>query len=87
MAEAFDVHDGEGTTAATIGLDYLQREESRGRFLVAAVGMPGELLHGLGSGLVILTLDCGEVRAHVPEPAPGCAMSDWEAVAVVFMKA
>lgn len=29
MAEAFDIHDGEGTTAATIGLKHLQGEETR----------------------------------------------------------
>lgn len=87
MAEAFDVHDGEGTTAATIGLKHLQGKKTWWRLFVAAVGMPRELLHRLGSGLVILTLKSDWVRAHVPKPALGCTMSDGKTVTMVFMKA
>lgn len=81
-----DVHDGQGAPAVAVVLEDLEREVSWRGVLVAAVGVPGELVHGLGTGLVVACLEGRLVRPDVPEPATLGAVGYGQLVSMMVME-
>lgn len=68
-------------------LEDLEREVPWRGVLVAAVGVPGEFVHGLGTGLVVACLEGRLVRPDVPEPATLGAVRYGQLVSVMVMEA
>ncbi|CAH0055510.1 unnamed protein product, partial [Clonostachys solani] len=85
-AQPVDVHDGQGAPAVAVVLEDLEREVSWRGVLVAAVGVPGELVHGLGTGLVVACLEGRLVRPDVPEPATLGAVGYGQLVSMMVME-
>lgn len=86
-AQPLNVHDRERATAEAVVLQHVQIKVARRRALVAAVGVPGKIGHGLGARPVVgrLQRDARAVaRTDVPEPALRGAVRNGQLVAVVY---
>lgn len=81
-----DADYGKSTATTSIRLEDLQGKEPRRQAFIAAIRMPGEVLHRLGPGLVVLTLEILWTGTDISNPPSRGAVGDGKPVAVVFMQ-
>ncbi|KAG6358549.1 hypothetical protein INS49_012066 [Diaporthe citri] len=86
LVEPLDVHGRESAATEPIVLENLESKVPWHHLFIAAVGVPGEFIHCLGSCTVVSCLEGDAFWSDVPEPPARGAVCDRELMVELFIQ-